>query len=72
MRCGDIHPPAVTAWLPTITTTKGVPEGEPPRALGSSQVRKIGQMKKSLLDMAEELGAINKTPLKSCDAPRQA
>ena len=71
MRCGDIHRPAVTAWLPTLTTMKGVPEGEVPRVLGSSQVRKIGQMMKSLLDMAEELGAINKNPLKSGDVPRQ-
>lgn len=50
---------------------KGVPEGEPPRALGSSQVRKIGQMMKSLLDLAEELGAINKNLVKSGDVPLQ-
>lgn len=72
MRCGEISRPAVTAWLPTLTTMKGVAEGEPPRALGSSQVRKTGQMMKSLLDMAEELGAINKNPVKSGDVPRQA
>lgn len=62
MRCGDIHRPAVTAWLPTLTTMKGVPEGESARPLGSSQVRKIGQMIKSLLDMAEELGGNQQEP----------
>lgn len=61
----------VIAWIPTLTTTKGVPANKPPRPLGTSAQRKVGLIIHSMLDLAVELGMIHTNPLRTGDLPKQ-
>lgn len=68
--CWRIERANITAWIPTLTTTKGCKPGEQ-KALGSGSQRKIGIVIRALLDQAEELDIIPKNRMRSTDVPRQ-
>lgn len=67
----EIQRSTVAAWIPTLTTMKGVKEGEDPKPLGSSSLNKVGILFKAMLELAVELDVIAKNPMKATDIPRQ-
>lgn len=69
--CWRIERAKITAWIPTLTTTKGCKPGAS-KPLGSGSQRKIGIVIRALLDQAEELDVIPKNRMRSTDVPRQS
>lgn len=64
----EIKAATITAWIATLTTTKGTTE---PRPLSASAMRKIGLLIHSMLDLAVELGYIHSNPTKTKTLPQQ-
>lgn len=69
--CASLTRAEIASWLPTLTTTIGVEDGQPPRPLSGAMKRKVGIVINALLDTAVEEGVIHSNPMKSCDIPRQ-
>lgn len=69
--CASLTRAEIAAWLPTLTTTIGVKDGQPPRPLSGAMKRKVGIVVNALLDTAVEEGVIHANPMKSKDIPRQ-
>ena len=69
--CASLTRAEIAAWLPTLTTTIGVAEGQPPRPLSGAMKRKVGIVINALLDTAVEEGVIHANPMKARDIPRQ-
>lgn len=61
----------VIAWIPTLTTMKGVPANGTPRPLSASAQRKAGLIIHSMLELAVELGMIHTNPMRTGDLPKQ-
>ncbi|WP_259342692.1 hypothetical protein [Corynebacterium falsenii] len=61
----------VAAWIPTITTMKGVARGDKPRPVSASAMRKAGIIIHSMMDLAVELKVIPANPVRTGDLPKQ-
>lgn len=69
--CASITRSEIAAWLPSLTTTKGVEPGEPPRPLSGGMQRKVGIVINALLETAVEEGVIHTNPMRTKDIPQQ-
>lgn len=69
--CAHIQRSVINAWIPTLSTMKGVPASRPPRALSESAMRKVGLIIHGILDLAVELGVIHQNPIRTGDLPKQ-
>lgn len=68
--CRSLTGPELAAWIPSVTTTKGCPEGQT-RPAGSSLKRKIGIVLRGVLETAVESQVIHKNPMKAKWVPKQ-
>ena len=69
--CCEIQRGMVAAWIPTITTMKGVTRGGKPRPVSASAMRKAGIIIHSMMDLAVELKVIPANPVRTGDLPKQ-
>lgn len=68
--CQSITGPEIAAFIPSITTTKGCPEGQT-RPAGSSLKRKVGIVLRGVLETAVDAGVVTKNPMKAKSVPKQ-
>ena len=69
--CAKVQRAVIAAWIPTLTTGKGVKAGADPRPLSASAMRKIGIIIHAILDLAVEQGVIPTNPVRTSDLPKQ-
>lgn len=68
-KVSQIQEHQVVAWIASLTSMKGVKEGDAPKPLGGSAKRKIAGMFKSMLTRAVKMKIIHSNPLDGSPTP---
>ncbi|HFG8808074.1 TPA: tyrosine-type recombinase/integrase [Corynebacterium striatum] len=68
-KVSQIQEHQVVAWIASLTSMKGVKEGDEPKPLGGSAKRKIAGMFKSMLTRAVKMKIIHSNPLDGSPTP---